>query len=478
MSQHSHSPRHSRALKSKEYHHLLEALFHGALADKHLFLKGGKGSGKAGERLDLCAKALRDTVKHGVLRLTNKIVSAVIDHITTTLPTSDGSLFEPLARDYMHTFSVIVGHPIHVENLALFDADGWFKSVQFVLAGISHLLEGTDSSPSGPGPSSRDSPAPGTARSSSVTPVNGRSRGLSQRGSGQIKHSELSVLVQCLLSLVSASNAPCLTQRQAITGAVIRVLRLRLHFGTIQRLAFAILNSVLLNAAGDDPEFGRTTTTEIVPLLAYWWQPRTINNDELLLSVRNEMLKTIHAIHSYLESLLRDASSPTFLKEAEDLLDSLWAEYSNRSYQARLRLEDLSFSAMSFPSGHFATGLFALQPFAQDAEHQWAVVETMSRLESVYLRYAKGNSQYSSAQGFDSQPRKKQRLVGRHHRILEKISSPEGSVSLTALQLIPFFLPRSGASEDEVLGLMDHLMPIISDKQGVLSSWAMVACAW
>lgn len=404
-------------------------------------------------------------------------MSAVIDHITTTLPNSDGSLFEPLARDYVQTFSVILGHPVHVENLGLLGADGWFKSVRFVLAGISHLLEGTGSSQSGPGPISRESPAPGTTRQSSVTPFNGRSRLSSQRGSGQVRQSELSVLVQCLLFLVSASNAPCMTQRQAITEAILRVLRLRLHFGTIQRVAFAILNCILVNAAGDDPEFGRTTTTEIIPLLAYWWQPRTINNDELLLSVRNEMLKTIHAVHLYLDSLLRDDSSPTLLKEVDDLLDSLWAEYSKRSHQSRLRAEDLSFSAIASSSGHFATSLFALQPFAHDAEHRWAIVETMSRLESIYLRYAIGDSHHPRAEDFDAQPRKKQRLLGRHHRILENMLSLEGSVKLTALQLIPFFLPRSSASEDEFLELMDNLMPIISDKQGMLSSWAMIACA-
>lgn len=55
--------------------------------------------------------------------------------------------------------------------------------------------------------------------------------------------------------------------------------------------------------------------------------------------------------------------------------------------------------------------------------------------------------------------------------------SSDAAVKLTALQLTSFLLPRSNASEDDLVTTVDDLTPIISGKQGALSSWAMIACA-
>jgi hypothetical protein len=51
------------------------------------------------------------------------------------------------------------------------------------------------------------------------------------------------------------------------------------------------------------------------------------------------------------------------------------------------------------------------------------------------------------------------------------------AIKLTAIQLIPFFLSISSTEEEELLLVVEDLMPMIGDKQGLLSSWAMIACA-
>lgn len=447
------------------------------MTDKQLLLSGKSSAKTTNERLDICGKALRDTVTHGIAKLKANTVRAVIGHITDILPDPDGDFFQPLARDYIQTLVVLLGHPVHVENLAVFDASGWLLCIDFVVARISRLMEDAESSPFGLSLVSRASPAPGTTRQSSGNNLNGRSRNSSQRVGGQLQQNDLTPLMQCLLSLVSTCNAPCLTRRHEITNTVFGILRLRLNFGKLQRVAFATLNCILLKTAGDDPALGRTITTEIIPLLGYWWQPRAIDNDELLFSVRDEMLKTIHGIHLYLDSILQDASSAALLGEVEDLLDSFWAEYSQRSHQSRLRLDDLTFSSLLLPTGHFSTNLFALRPFTQDAERRWAVVEMMSSLESIFQRQACGNSQRPSGESLDMQPRKKQRFVGGSNRLHRKMLSFELAHKMTAFQLIPFFLPHSKPSAEDILAIVDDLMPFISDKQGMLSSWAMIACA-
>lgn len=465
-------------LKSKEYHGLIEALLSAASREYPLSRHPEKtGSKAARTRLEVCGEALRLAVMHGVFKLKPNTVQALIIHIAETLPESEGEAPEPLALEYIQMLVVILEHHVHVENLALLDADGWLACADLLLARLSRLLESAESAGSGPGLINRDSPAPGTMRQSSTSHANGQATVPSQRRGVQLTQSEVSSLVQCLLSLVSASNAPCMLRRQEISSAILGVLHLRLNFGKLQRAAFAVLNCILLKTAGDDPAFGQATTTEVIPLLSYWWQPRALDNDELLFSVRDEMLKTIHVVHLYLDGLLQEASSAALLGEVEDLLDSLWTEYSQRSLQSRLRLEDLSFSSMNFPSGHFSTDLFTLRPFTQDAERRWTVVETMARLEGIFLRHVSSNSQRLSSEDSDIQPRKKRRVAGGSHRIHQKVMSSDSAVRFSALQLIPFFLPRSIAPAEDILTFVDDLLPIISDKQGMFSSWAMIACA-
>lgn len=343
--------------------------------------------------------------------------------------------------------------------------------MQLFVARISRLLDGTDSSEF----NRRESPLPNAGHGSSSLSSNGRLRIQSQRASSQMQLGDLAVLVQCLTSLVSASNAPCIDHCHQISMPLLRVLKLPFGFGKLQRAAFAALNCLLLQTAGDDPGFAKDLTRDLLPLMTYWWQPRTIDNDELLSSVRDEMLKTMHAIHPYLDNLIRETSSAALLREVEDLLDTLWGEYSQRSVHSRLHLDDLVFSPAASPNTYFSTMSFSLRPFNQDAERRWVVLEIMSHLEDIFLRHTKDNSQRPS--GDDEQPRKKRRIAGSTHRIRQNLLSSELATKLTALQLIPFFLPWNSVSEVDVDSIVEDLVPLISDKQGLLASWAMLAGA-
>lgn len=463
-------------------------MFKSALDDKGAFLDG-KGSKKAStaaaERLNACGKALREIVTHGISKLRPNTVRAVIDHIMDTLPDRHDEFFEPLAPDYMQTLVVLFGSPVYVESLAFQafqipkenkpNTNGWIVCMDFFIRRICHLLDNADDT-SSPGLVSRDSPGPRTARHSSVAPSSARSGLLYRHGSGQVQRNDLLAPLECLLSLVSASNAPCKMRHQEVSDVVLRILRLRLKLDRLHRIAFAILNRILLQTAGEDVVLGLAQTRELVPLLSHWWQPRALDNDELLFAVRDEILKTMHAIHLYLDSPLQDGSPVALLSQVEDLLENvIWGEYSQRNQRSRLRLDDLTFSSMAASTEHFSTRIFAIRPFSQDAERRWALIEVMSRLEYIVLRRTRNNSQRPTTE--EEQPRKKQRIAGGSNRLHQKLLSFDVAIKLTAIQLIPFFLSISSTEEEELLSVVEDLMPMIGDKQGLLSSWAMIACA-
>lgn len=420
-----------------------------ARVDQSLLVTNKSGSKTALDRLALCGQALRDLVMHGVPKFRPNTVKAVIDHITDTLPDRDGGFYEPLARNYLEALAMLLGHPGHVENLACFGGEVWVSCVEFILARVSHLVED----------------------------MNSATRTATQRGQvqPQPQHLEFVSLFRTLLSLVSASNAPCFQQRNEISDAALQVLKLSTNFGKLHRVAFGTLNCILLKTAGQDPELGQSITTKVIPLLSLWWEPRAIDHDNMLLSVRDEMIMTIHGIHLYLDSILKNSASPSLLSQVEDLLDKMWTEYSRRSSQTRLRLEDLTFSSSPLPSGHFSTAIFALRPFSGDAERRWAVLDNMARVENIFQRYSSAGSQRPKTD--DEQPRKKARLAGSPNRLHQKLRTTDSRVSLTALQLMPFFLPLSNVPGEEIADIVDDLIPVIGDKQGARSSWAMIACA-
>lgn len=438
--------------------------------DKQKALNEKTGASTARKRASQCAEALRDTVKHGLTRLKRKTVRAVVDHVTQILSNRKGEFFEPLAQDYIQALVVLLSYPVHVEGLAAIEgSQGWYDCVDFCVDNISRLLENADQDTAF---ISRDSPGPGTGTHS--TARSGRSS--TQRGATQIQQSkDVQPLVQCLLSLVSAANAPLLDRRQEVSNAVVRVLQLKVSLSLLHKVAFATLNCILSSTSGDDPALGRTLTRELVPLLGHWWQPRSLNQDDMLLSVRDEMLKMIHGLHLYLDSLAQDDSDGLVLRDIESLVETLWTEYSLRDPRTRLQLDDLTFSATPLPSEYFTTDLFGLRPFNMAAERRWALVDVIALLEEIFLRYSRRRLQRPTTE--EEQPRKKRRMAGDSHRIHQKMLSLESGVKLTAIQLLPFFLPRCAATAEDVSNTIDDLMPLISAKQGMLSSWAMIACA-
>lgn len=433
------------------------------------------GSKSANLRFEAYSDAVRALITFCVAKLKKpKVVTYVIDHLMDVLSADYIWMVPKVIANHLRSLNTMLGHSPHVETLTIEDArrgNRWLKCADFILTRMASVLKEIKSSTSGLEVFGQDSSLPGTysARLETISQM---------RGSSEQQQRELALLLQCLNSMLSAPTAPCMEWRGRIAEAVFDALRLRLTRGQMQKFAFAILNCLLVQAASNDPNLGRMIATEVIPLIGYWWQSRASVTDEYTSSFRDEILKTIHAIHLHLEDILRKTPSATLSSQLEDLLDTLWNEYSQRSQQARLGLDDLTFSSLGLPAGHLRTSTFALRPFLQDAERRWVVLETVSRLEHLFARCSdKSSQQVDTADSNDDSRRKRRRFLAGKNRIHQKLLSPNLEVTLTALQLIPFFLTCSTANEEEVVSIVDDLIPIISNKTGMLSSWAMIACA-
>ncbi|KAK2050689.1 phosphatidylinositol 3 [Colletotrichum somersetense] len=467
------------SLCDKHFHRIFESLFRCVVQEKQSYFGGKKTTAAAAAgRLAKCSEAIRLAVSHGATKLKRKTMLALIDHITQSLPgPGNGEAYvEPLLKDYVKALVALLSHQPNAEHLATLGADGWLACVDFCTDAIERYLETADRD-SG----SRASPAPGTASIASMAFSTGRSTNASQRTPGQIHRGTVQELLHCVYLLLLPPNAPLGQRSRDLSKTLTQVLQVR-HLGLSQaiQLSFASIN-ILLAGIQTDISHASNLARDLVPLISHWWQARTVSQDEMLNSVRDEMLKTIFIVHLHLERLVYHREIDEI--QIEDLVESLWLEYSRRSPRSQLQMDDLTFVSR-LPDDYFRLNIFGLRVHNRDGERRWALVQNIAILEHIlwksHRRCPRSQSPYeSSDKSSDEQPRKKRRIES--SRLQEKLQSPSSAVQKISLQLVPFLLGLGTFSSREAEAadnfIFTDIVAFVGDKDSSVSSWAMLACA-
>jgi ataxia telangiectasia mutated family protein len=302
-------------------------------------------------------------------------------------------------------------------------------------------------------------------------------RAATQQVTGQIVSSVATDYLSCLNTLLATPHAPVHDRAKEVSELALQILQIRhAKQGSLHQVAFACINSVLTHISTDDITLGKWITREVMPLIAHCWPARAILRDAMSNTIREEILKTLYAVHLFLDSLTREPSGEFLLKDLEELLDVLWSEYSKREDRSRLLLDDLTFTALKLPKDHPRTGIFSLRPYNQAAEQNWALMEILSVLETLHVRNSRRNQPQQTVED-DDQPRKRRRTAGDSTGVLQKVTSLDPGVRLTALQLLPFIVQQRRLTAEEVAEILDTLSSVISDKHPLVASWALLACA-
>jgi len=417
---------------------------------------------------------MRAAVDHGFGKLRRNTLIALVDHVTETLPGPGGEFFAPMASDYIKTLLCLLSRPALVEQLARGSAEPWLSCVEFCADAVSRYLDRADQDTT----LLRSSPAPGTGQSLSLSRSTGRSSSIpTKRGQKDepITHTVLQNLLECINHLVVAPHAPVRTSAHQVVRPILRILQIRhMTIGHIHQHSFATINTVLSRIEADETFFARCTTRELIPLVSHWWHAQKVAKDEMLKSIRDEMLKVIFTVSLQLESLAQVPGDGTLQKELEDLLDTFWSEYSRRDAPSQLQLGDISFGSAAVPDDYFRTPIFSLRSHNPEGERNWAVLQGISILECVLARL-KSHDRPTSAGG--EQPRKRRRTTQEPSRIRHQLKSLDDGTRFTALQAVPFLAQTEAFHDDEVWDLAADLAQLLSDKRPAVASWAMLGCA-
>jgi ataxia telangiectasia mutated family protein len=460
-----------KSLSDKSYHGILEGLFSCTLLEKQSYFGAKIGSSK---RLEKCAEALKVVVSHGASKVKRKTAKAIIDHITQVLPGPDGGFLEPLLQEYTKAFLALLAHPANVENFAAAGGDLWLSCIDFSITAVSSSLETADRAL---GSLPHGSPAPGTGQTLSVAYSTGRSgSGSAKSNARQAGNYVAENYLTSIKLLVSTPHAPVHQRAQEISSVALQILQARhLTLGTIPQIAFATINRIISHIQSENVSLAKAITRDLIPLLTRWWPPRAMSRDAMANAMRDEMLKTLCAISLLLESLMQETPQGALMQDIEELMDALWSEYSKREDRARFQLDDLTFSSMMLPGDQPRTTIFRMRPYNEVSEQNWALLESLAMLETLHISFSQ--RERGDRQRDTEQPRKRRRVAVDSNRIRHRITSLDRGTRLTALQLIPFLVKQNHFSVNEVAEMLEVLLGMITDKEAVVASWAMLACS-
>jgi ataxia telangiectasia mutated family protein len=444
----------SKLLNDKAYHKILEDLFR-VIVEEKKSLHSSKKKPTTIARLRDCADAVVSVLQVATFRLKTKSVEAVIDHITQTLPTDDGYC-EPIAQHYLKSFRIVLERQANVEHLK---PNTWLETVDFCLSGINKYADDNENE------------SMGLSRSHSL--------GRTQPQPGSISRQNVEELLQALSNLVSAQNAPILERCDSISRSIFAFLKSRGSVSQLQRVAFSILNAVLFAAREDRSSISKSIAEEAVPIICRFWQGKSVAKDEMLNSVRDEMIILFFLSHLHVECVIKKDEN-NLVSKLNDLLDVVRAEYARRLERDQLQLEDLEMAdlgAVATDGSPFQLNDFRLGLHNTRAERNWANLLVVGILERLVSRSSQETSPDSAQDDPSEQPRKRQRTMQSSDRLLSPLKSEDSSKRIAALQSLPFVLQQAELSASVLADVLEQLCVCVVDKRGNIASWAFIAIA-
>ncbi|KAL3423235.1 ataxia telangiectasia mutated [Phlyctema vagabunda] len=460
----------SDLLKDKAYHSIFEVVFKVALVEKQSFLSAKKTTTtQALTRITNCADVVRVIVRAGTPKLRVKTVHAVVDHIMQTLPNANGEYCQPLSLHYLRALTSLLEHKSHVEHLK---RDKWIDIVDFCLEGLERYLEETEGQPSG------------LARSSSdLGQLVKSARNASQSQIGTVSRRNAEDLLQCLQFLVSAPNSPVHERAKEITDCVLIFLRAQnLTVSQAHQLAFSILNAIISYTYVDCISLSEMIAQEVVPIIHRVWQGKTVAKDEMLNSVKDEMLILLLSVHLHLERCVRDAETSDISSALRNLLKVMRMEYAKRSGRDRLLLEDVEMIDLDAKRNYDSPSrlnVFQLKPHNIRAERNWSILQVIGILEYlVSLAGIEARAEESDDDADDPQPsRKRQRLTRHSDHPVDFLKSDDENVCSASLQILPFILQSCQLPCSILTELIGRLIGLVADKRAQIDSWALLGIA-
>lgn len=441
-------------------------LFTIILAEKHSFLQAKKTTKNAAlAKLTLCSSVVRTVVKAGVHKLKNKTVEAVIDHLTQTVLKANGEFCEPIAQHYLQALISLLEYCPIVERMK---TSLWNEVIDFCLKGMWLYVDFED------GSDSIDSLSHPSSNLSDPRRQFGSIRSVSRHNVEDILRS--------LLCLLSVPHTRMLEKAEDSASALVRFLTVdQSTIGQTHQLALSGLNKLLSFIRMDRTSLTQTTIVKVMESFARLWQCKSLGKNEMLNSLRDEMLIMLFLTHLHLEHAILQENNSGLGSILLDLYDALVKDYARRIDRDQLQIDDLDLADLGGDChrGAFRLAILFLKPQKLSSERAWAHLQAIAILERLLMlleRKTVANASVAIADGQSTnEPRKRQRVLSRLDHITDALVSQDRNLRLTYLHLLPFLTYFHAIERRDHNHILQYVLDCVSDKNGSMASWALLS---
>lgn len=446
------------SLNDKACHKIFESLFRFIAAEKSAFIRANS-KGPSASRLSACASVIRTAIDAFLHNLRTKSVRAITDHITDILQTPGQKLFDLLCVDYTKCLSTLLSYPPHVEHLG---ASEWEKLITFCLRSIGLKEdEDSDQASSNDRRSTLDDFVTGVSRGSTPSRT---SSALAVREKPRGDQSAITEALTCIQLLTASPNAPIQDSAERILDGLTKFLTSSAITGSGHLAAISSLNSVVMRALFDQSSLVRVSMLDLIPTIRQLWATKSAGlKDELLVTITLCMVIIIDAAHREPSEMLAQS--------IDNLVDTLYSEYTRRSEKDILQIDELAFYQKASAQGQRL--FIGPRHETPRSEHNWTIVWVIAKLMDLSEEVT---SRLLLPRAAGEASSKKQRLTSLIQDVFRDSTTSSGVRRICALQLIPFIIQHNENMESRE-SLLRRLIPYVLDDSGAISSWTMVAIA-
>ena len=467
----------SKQVTDTGYHTILESVFRVAKLECSNYVRATKYTKpKTESRLSGCAILVRVVVEVGLRKLRYKTVKALVEHITQTLPTADANYCAPLCKDYFKALALLLEFKAHPEH---FLGDEWHEVVDFCLETARDLNKSDDVNDLGLSNEVRSlrtsvSRRDNLSRSTTPNATGDYGRASNFHASQpaaypQIRDSQLEIAL-CLQHLTSVPNAPILDRANDIVTTIVDLLTSYSKVASIQQILVECINSVLSRVVANNIELALHIVIEIFPLFRRYWDVKDS-------TIKGPLLIFLSYAEILLPRLVLEDTAGDRKAELGALVECLRDDYCARRRREQLQLDDLSFVVPTF-STHQEVPLknktLQVRMGAYKAEQPWCLISSSAAI--LVALEIDAVAQEKSVQSLEHDyPLKRQRLT---HPLDDLLAFAKGSTrpeKQYALQVLAFIFDDLAFDEHTLQSHLDGLLPCLSDDDGSIASWAMIA---
>lgn len=479
----------------KEWHRIFESLFRFVDLERSVYVKS-LGSRKPAQsksshfnNLAGTASVLRDVVELAVSKIQIKTAKAIVEHIVQSIQSPDGGLLAPVALDYTKSLRCVLAFQPHVEHLR----HVWNNVLHFCIKTLSDLQDGLSQDDV-----EADSFYPSMSKGPAGTPFD-RSSTAASRTSSQSKALEnprtiVQDLLLCVSHLLQAPNAPLDGESEYTVKVLLNLLpRLAKSTGRSSRDCLAAVNLILGHISYTKLDLAQRALLDLLQVLPALWHEKSST------ALKEEVLKSLIQADLHIRSLLKRPMTALATRSSlEKLYELFYSDYTAQNARKQLQLDDLflglsnespkaqglakssdgaKFVSAGAPpwtsSMNQVSSMFTLRRGHTAAEVPWSMVHFLALWSHQLDQPMPAN--------VDPEPevhgtrRKRIRLSTYFDEILLQVKSSAYEAKLAALQILSFRCQMFSLEEHLVHKLLDALIPQISELNGLVSSWIMLA---